>query len=136
MKKQLLILLLTVNLFANEPMLKATPYEEVAKAIGKGKATLLEVGSDSCHSCQIMGKLLYKEKEEHPNYNIYFINVKEERDVAFKLKIQMIPTQILLDANGSEIDRHVGLLEKEDLDAIFEEYFDGNVSVKRVQKKY
>jgi len=117
-------------------MLKATPYEEVAKAIGKGKATLLEVGSDSCHSCQIMGKLLYKAKQEHPDYNIYFINVKEERDVAFKLKIQMIPTQILLDANGSEIDRHVGLLEKEDLDAIFEQYFDGNVSVKRVQKKY
>ena len=128
MKKQLLLLLLTANLFANEPMLKATPYQEVAKAIGKGKATLLEVGSDSCHSCQIMGKLLYKEKKEHPDYNIYFINVKEERDVAFKLKIQMIPTQIFLDANGSEIDRHVGILEKEDLDAIFEEYFEGNLS--------
>ncbi len=131
MKKQLLLLLLTANIFANEPMLKATPYEEVAKAIGQGKATLLEVGSDSCHSCQIMGKLLYKAKEEHPNYNIYFINVKEERNVAFKLKIQMIPTQILLDANGSEIDRHVGLLEKEDLDAIFEQYFDVNASVKK-----
>ncbi len=43
----------------------------------------------------------------------------------------MIPTQILLDANGSEIDRHVGLLEKEDLDAIFEQYFDTNSSVKK-----
>ena len=131
MKKQLLLLLLTANLFANEPMLKATPYEEVTKAIGQGKSTLLEVGSDSCHSCQIMGKLLYKEKQAHPDYNIYFINVKEEREAAFKLKIQMIPTQILLDANGSEIDRHVGILEKEDLDAIFEEYFDGNESVKK-----
>ncbi len=131
MKKQLLLLLLTANIFANEPMLEATPYEEVAKTIGKGKATLLEVGSDSCHSCQIMGKLLYKEKQEHPDYNIYFINVKKERDIAFKLKIQMIPTQIFLDANGSEIDRHVGILEKENLDAIFEQYFDGNVSVKR-----
>ena len=131
MKKQLLLLLLTANIFANEPMLKATPYEEVAKAIGQGKATFLEVGSDSCHSCQIMGKLLYKEKEEHPDYNIYFVNVKEERDAAFNLKIQMIPTQILLDANGREIGRHVGILEKEDLDAIFEHYFDGNVSVKK-----
>ncbi len=131
MKKQLLLLLLTANIFANEPMLEATPYEEVTKAIGQGKATLLEVGSDSCHSCQIMGKLLYKEKEEHPDYGIYFINVKKERDVAFKLKIQMIPTQILLDANGTEIDRHVGILEKEDLDAIFEEYFDTNSSVRK-----
>ena len=131
MKKQLLLLLLTANIFANEPMLKATPYEEVAKTIGQGKSTFLEVGSDSCHSCQIMGKLLYKAKEEHPNYNIYFVNVKEERNVAFKLKIQMIPTQILLDANGSEIDRHVGILEKEDLDAIFENYFDVNASVKK-----
>ena len=131
MKKQLLILLLTANLFANEPILEATPYEEVAKAIGQGKATLLEVGSDSCHSCQIMGKLLYKEKQEHPNYGIYFVNVKEEREAAMKLKIQMIPTQILLDANGTEIDRHVGILEKEDLDAIFEEYFDTNSSVRK-----
>jgi len=43
----------------------------------------------------------------------------------------MIPTQILLDANGSKIDRHVGLLEKEDLDSIFEQYFDTNSSVKK-----
>ena len=124
MKKLILLfaLLLTTNLFAAEPMLKETAFTEVSKQIGTGKPVLLEVGSDSCHSCQIMGRLLYTVKQEHPEYPIYFVNVKREREAAFKLKIQMIPTQIVLDGNGKEIYRHVGVLSPEDLNAVLQKY--------------
>ncbi|WP_295421388.1 thioredoxin family protein [Sulfurovum sp.] len=118
----LLAVLLTANLFANEPMLKETPFAQVSEQIGKGRAVLLEVGSDSCYSCQIMGRLLYKAKQEHPKYPIYFVNVKKEREAAYTLQIQMIPTQIILDGKGKELYRHVGVLKMDELDALLKQH--------------
>ncbi len=118
----LLLVLLTLNLFADEPMLRATPYVYVKASIGKGKPHFVEVGSDSCHSCQIMGKLLYKVKKKYPSYNIDFVNVKRDRHAANALKIQMIPTQLIFDKTGKEIYRHIGLLTTPDLLALFTTY--------------
>ena len=109
------IVFISTTLLAQEPMLQETPYIYVKSSIGKGKPYFLEVGSDSCHSCQIMGKLLYKVKKKHPEYQIAFINVKKERQVAAQLQIRMIPTQIIYDKNGQEVYRHIGLLETQTL---------------------
>ncbi len=119
----LVIVLLTYNLYAaDRPMLQETAFAEVSKQIGTGKAIFLEVGSDSCRSCRVMGKLLYTVRQEHPAYPIYFVNVKKEREAAFKLKIQMIPTQIVLDGKGREVFRHVGILSPDELNALLEKY--------------
>jgi len=118
----LLTLLLTLNLYAGRPMLEETAFAKVSEQIGTGKAVFLEVGSDSCRSCRVMGKLLYTVKQEHPKYPIYFVNVKKEREAAVKLKIQMIPTQIILDGKGEEVFRHVGILKPEELTALLEKY--------------
>jgi len=119
----ILTLLLTLNLYAaGRPMLEETAFAKVSQQIGKGKAVFLEVGSDSCRSCRVMGKLLYTVKQEHPEYPIYFVNVKKEREAAFKLKIQMIPTQIILDGKGEEVFRHVGILKPEELAVLLEKY--------------
>jgi thioredoxin 1 len=37
----------------------------------------------------------------------------EERDIAYKFKIRMIPTQIFFDKNNTIVYRHVGFLKKE-----------------------
>ncbi len=119
----LLAVLLWTNLYAaGRPMLEETAFAEVSKQIGSGKAVFLEVGSDTCRSCQVMGKLLYTVKQEHPEYPIFFVNVKKEREAAMKLKIQMIPTQIVLDGKGIEVFRHVGILKPEELTALLEKY--------------
>ncbi len=117
------ILLVSVTLLcADEPMLKETPYVYVKVSIGKGKPYFLEVGSESCRSCKEMGKLLYKVKQKYPTYNIVFINVKKERQAAYDLKIQMIPTQLIFDENGKEVYRHVGPLTTDALLALFKSY--------------
>ncbi|MDA3945391.1 MAG: thioredoxin family protein [Helicobacteraceae bacterium] len=118
----LLIIFLTLSALADEPMLRETPYVYVKSSIGKGKPHFVEVGSESCHSCQIMGKLLYKVKKRYPNYNIAFVNVKKERQAAFDLKIRMIPTQLIFDQEGKEVYRHVGVLATDDLLALFKTY--------------
>ena len=124
MKKRYLLfaLLLTLDLYAGRPMLEETAFAKVSQEIGSGKTVFLEVGSDSCRSCRVMGKLLYTVKQEHPEYPIYFVNVKKEREAAFKLKIQMIPTQIILDGKGKEVFRHVGILSPDELNTLLEKY--------------
>lgn len=74
----ILSLCFTLNLLAQEYMLQESQYKYVEQSIGKGKPYFLEVGSNSCHSCQVMGNMLYKVKQKNAAYNIHFINVKKK----------------------------------------------------------
>lgn len=122
MKIFIALLLLTLTVQAIEPMLKESEYKYVESSIGKGKPYFLELGAESCRSCQIMGNMLFQVKKENPLYNIYFINVKREREVAQKLQIRMIPTQIIYDKEGKEVYRHIGVLGTGELNELFEKY--------------
>lgn len=121
--KIILVLLFTAfSLLAQEPMLRETPYKYVKPSIGKGKPHFLEIGSDSCQSCQIMGRTLYKVKQKNPQYNIEFINVQREREAAYELGVRMIPTQIIYDKDGKEVYRHIGLIGSRELHELFQKY--------------
>lgn len=122
---KILWILLTLTFTAtaeSRPLLKETPYAQVKDLIGKGKPYFLEIGSDSCRSCRIMGKLLYTLTQEDPSLNIYFINLHKERTVASELKVMMIPTQLIFDANGTEVFRHIGVLSSDELSSLFKTY--------------
>lgn len=118
----ILLLLLSLNATADEQMLQESKFKYVEMSIGKGKPFFLEVGAKSCHSCVIMGKMLYKVTQQHPEYNIHFINVQKERDAAYELQVRMIPTQIIYDKNGKEVYRHIGVLGDDELKKLFQTY--------------
>jgi len=124
MKKIVLILLTVVSLlnadwFGNEekksPMLAASPYSTFKDKIGK-EPLMIEFGATSCHSCQIMGRTLYKIKQKYPDANIYFINIYENKEVAEELGIKMIPTQKYLDKGGKVVDTHIGVISFDELE--------------------
>jgi len=121
----LLALIYTITTTASakdDPMLSATPYADIKENIGKDKPLFLEVGAESCHMCQTMGKMIYKVKENNASLPIYFINIQKEREVAGALKIMMIPTQIIYDKEGKEVYRHIGALKEEELAELLVEY--------------
>ena len=123
--KALLVLSLLLfggSLMAEDHQLKASSYDVIRSEIGKGRPFLLEIGSESCHSCQVMGKLLYEVTQKHPTYNIHFIDVRKERKAAYALKVQMIPTQIIYDKKGKEVYRHMGVLTPNALKKLFSEH--------------
>ncbi len=91
------------------PMLEVTSYETVDPLIGRGKPLLLELGSTSCGGCRDMARTLYAIKRDYPQSGIYFVDIKSERYVARQYEIRMMPTQVILDASGKEIDRHIGV---------------------------
>lgn len=106
MIKFMLLVALCASLYSAE--LQPRPYALVKQEIGKGQVVMVEAGSTMCQACKEMGELLYQEMEINPKRKIFFVNVGEERDAARAMKIQMIPTQIVYDKNGKEIDRHIG----------------------------
>ena len=116
------MLFITCTLLGSELMLKETKFAYVKESLGKGRVHFVEVGSDTCKSCKIMGKQLYKVQQKHPTYNISFVNVKKEREVAYALKISMIPTQLIFDKEGNEVYRHVGILGSDALVDLFKTY--------------
>ena len=77
---------------------------------------LLELGSKQCTSCKMMVPVLEKlEKEYAGIMNVEFIDVwiKENAEIAKKLEIEGIPTQIFFDAEGKELARHTGYISEE-----------------------
>jgi len=106
MSKLVSLLALCASLFSAE--LQPYPYALVQQEIGKGRNVMVEAGSTKCGACKEMAKLLYREMELKPDRKIFIVNVGEERDAARSMKILMIPTQIVYDAKGREIDRHIG----------------------------
>jgi len=47
---------------------------------------------------------------------VKFVDVNKHLDVARKLKIMTIPTQIIYDRQGREVMRHVGFIPQADLE--------------------
>lgn len=97
---------LCVSLYGAE--LQPLPYAIVQQEIGKGQAVMVEAGSTRCKACREMGELLYREMQINPKRKIFFVDVGRERYAARALQIRMIPTQIVYDPEGREIDRHIG----------------------------
>lgn len=77
---------------------------------------MLELGSVGCLPCDIMEPIIAALKSElRAKVDIEFIDVAKHPEVAEEHRIMTIPTQVFLDADGNELDRHIGVYEKEDI---------------------
>ncbi|MFC1764060.1 thioredoxin family protein [Planctomycetota bacterium] len=85
---------------------------------------LLEFGSYSCPPCKRMFPILQELRQTYPTtLRVLFIDLgKEENLTAGSLHgIQLMPTQIYKDPNGTEIFRHEGFVSKQDIVAKWKE---------------
>lgn len=75
---------------------------------------LVDLGSTTCIPCKQMEPILAELKAELAGkIDVEFINVTEHPELAEAYKIQVIPTQVFLDAKGKELFRHKGFYPKE-----------------------
>lgn len=85
-------------------------------AISKGIPMLLELGSDQCVPCKEMAPILEELKGEYAGiFQVEFFDTRKEPAFKQIYNIEYIPTQILFDASGEELFRHVGVYPKEDI---------------------
>ena len=101
-------LFLTMTLFA--PAAKA---EEPSKVPVPGKVTMVDIGAKKCIPCKMMAPIIEElEKEYKDRAAIIFIDVWENPAAGKQFGIQLIPTQIFYTADGKEVLRHEGFMEK------------------------
>jgi len=77
---------------------------------------LIDFGAGKCATCKMMNVVLEELSGEHGDQiSIRFVDVRDDEEAGKKYSIRIIPTQIFLDTNGSELFRHEGFISKEDI---------------------
>jgi len=97
-----------------EAIASSAPKSDAAPSAGR--VTLLDLGAGKCIPCKMMAPILEElEKEYAGRADIIFIDVWENPEQARKYGIRAIPTQIFFDANGREVHRHTGFMDKKSI---------------------
>ena len=58
-------------------------------------------------------------KDAHKDrINVLYVEVDEQRELAFHYKVRLVPTIIFFDTQGREVRREMGFMEREALEKI------------------
>jgi thioredoxin 1 len=78
------------------------------------RPALYEFGAGHCISCKEMAKIIEELKTTiGDKVEFRMIYADKEKPLFQQYKIMLIPTQVFLNAEGKEVDRHVGALTKD-----------------------
>ncbi len=93
-----------------EPAAPAAPAQAVSRPIPR----LVDLGAGKCIPCKAMAPILEGLKAEYAGrMDVVFIDVWKDRDAADTYGIHMIPTQVFFGADGKELARHEGFIDRE-----------------------
>lgn len=75
---------------------------------------LVDLGAGKCIPCKAMAPILEQLRVDYAGrMDVVFIDVWQRPDEAGKYGINMIPTQIFYGADGRELARHEGFIDRE-----------------------
>lgn len=97
---------------------KSAPVQEVIQVVEEYKVTFIELGSVRCIPCREMQPIMKSIEEKYGSQvKVVFYDVWTPlgKPMADKYNVQLIPTQVFLDANGKEFFRHEGFFSEEEL---------------------
>ena len=98
----------------------ATMAEQLPQVPMPGMVTMVDLGAKKCIPCKMMAPLIEElTKEYQGRAAILFIDVWENPDAGPKFNLRAIPTQIFYDAQGKEISRHEGYMDKKSIVTMF-----------------
>jgi len=90
------------------------PAEPVAA--GSGLPRVVDLGATTCVPCRKMAPILADLRREYAGKaDIVFIDVWENPDAGDPFRIRGIPTQVFFDAQGREVWRHEGFLDRPEI---------------------
>mgnify|MGYP000530729204 CR=1 FL=1 len=80
------------------------------------KPALWDFGMGMCAPCIQMEKVLAAIKSKYGDQiEVRLVMAEKEKPLFQQYKIMVVPTQVFLDANGKEVDRHMGFMPEEAL---------------------
>lgn len=107
------LLVLFQSAIAAHAELPSATVTTVNQALSSGKPTVIDLGARTCIPCKKMAPILESLSGEYRGKaSVLFIDVHEDQAAAQKFRVQMIPTQIFFNAQGKEVKRHIGFMDK------------------------
>ena len=98
------------------------PQEKPADVRPAALPKLIDLGADKCIPCRMMAPILEQLKKEYAGrLEVEFIDVWKNQQMARHYRIKVIPAQIFLAPDGTELYRHEGFFSKEDILAKWKE---------------
>ena len=98
------------------------PIPAAASEGTKSLPELVDLGANKCVPCKMMAPILEELRKEYDGrLEVTFIDVWQNPDAGKAYRVEMIPTQIFLDADGRELFRHTGFFAKADILAKWQE---------------
>ena len=89
--------------------------EEVLEAKG---IVVVDFGANWCGPCKSLVPVLEEVVTEDPNKKIVKVDIDEQEELAAQFKIMSVPT-LLVFRNGEVIDKSIGLIQKDEVKALF-----------------
>ena len=110
------LLLLLAVMACGETDESSAASEQTAHEVQEGVPTLIDLGSLSCVPCQMMeGELVALDRLSGERLTVTFIDVYQNPDAASQHGIRIIPTQIFLAPDGTELYRHEGYMSADQM---------------------
>jgi thioredoxin 1 len=107
--------ILTACLFSG-CLLWSLPALSQNTAAAAAKPALWDFGMGMCAPCIQMEKVLAAIKGKYGDQiDVRLVMAEKEKPLFQQYKIMVVPTQVFLDANGKEVDRHMGFMPEEAL---------------------
>jgi thioredoxin len=95
---------------------QALPAQAQGSTPAQGKPAFYDFGAKYCIPCKEMQKVVAELKPQYGEQVEFRLVYSDEEMPLFKeYKIVAIPTQVFLNAQGKEVDRHIGALPKEEV---------------------
>jgi thioredoxin 1 len=95
------------------PVIPSATEEEFHKALKSGRPTVADFGSNLCIPCIRLRPVLKAVKDAHGDrLNVLYLEVDEHKGLARKHRIQLVPTVIFFNADGKEVKRHMGYMDR------------------------
>ncbi len=85
--------------------------EEVLKS---NIPVLVDFYADWCGPCKMLSPTVDEVAAENDDIKVVKVNVDESQEVAIKYQVMSIPTLVVI-KNGNEVNRSVGLIDKEEI---------------------
>ena len=77
---------------------------------------LIDLGRGTCIPCKLMMPVLEELKESMKGrMTVQYIDISKDPDAAAPYEVKIIPTQIFIDPDGTELSRHTGFIPREDI---------------------
>ncbi len=85
--------------------------------ITAGGVSLIEFGGKTCGPCKTMRGILRDRIASDPGFRTACVYWETDPEAFKRFNVGGVPAQLVFDAEGKEVLRHVGVWEREELDA-------------------